>query len=145
MAIRFHSEEIQFRLEKKKEHRNWLFLCLRSFDRRAGEINLIFTTHKCMRRMNREYLNRDYDTDVITFDYSEGKKISGDVFINLEQVRKNAALYSVTENDEIRRVMVHGILHMAGFSDATRQEKKVMKKMENEALILWMKEEKENG
>ena len=89
--------------------------------------------------MNIEYLNRDYNTDVITFDYSKENVISGDVFINVELVRKNAAYYAVTENEEIRRVMIHGILHMAGYDDSTKEEKEVMKQMENEALNLWMK------
>lgn len=145
MAIRFHSEEIQFRLQKKTGHRNWLSCCIRFHKREAGEINMVFISNARMRRMNRKYLKHDYDTDVITFDYSDGSEISGDVFINVEQVRKNAAHYQVTEDEEIRRVMIHGILHLAGYRDSNRKEQKVMREMENEALNLWKKEEQNNG
>ena len=91
--------------------------------------------------MNREYLNHDYNTDVITFDYTEGDAISGDVFISVDQVRLNAISYSQKFDDELRRVMVHGVLHLIGFGDGTNQEKEKMRKMENEALHLWLKEE----
>lgn len=91
--------------------------------------------------MNREYLNHDYDTDVITFDYTEGDTVSGDVFISVEQVRINARKYEQEFDKELRRVMVHGVLHLIGFGDAEQDEKKLMRKMENDALHLWLKEE----
>jgi len=91
--------------------------------------------------MNREYLNHDYYTDVITFDYTEGDIISGDIFISIDQVRLNASAFEQDFNVELRRVMVHGVLHLIGFNDASAPEKEEMRKMENEALHLWLKEE----
>ena len=88
--------------------------------------------------MNREYLNHNYFTDVITFDYSEGESVSGDIFISIDQVRENAKIFAVTEEEELRRVMIHGVLHLIGFRDSTEAEKKVMQKMENDALHLWL-------
>ena len=91
--------------------------------------------------MNREYLNHNYFTDVITFDYTEGNVISGDVFISVEQVKENASFYKVLLEVELRRVMIHGVLHLMGFNDATEAGKETMREMENEALNLWSKEE----
>ena len=141
MAIRFHSEKIQFNLQQKIRHRNWLYDCINSYHKQPGEISFIFTSNAHLKRMNREFLNHDYNTDVITFDYSDGDMIAGDVYISVEQVRSNADHYRVPQSEEIRRVMVHGILHLAGYSDDTRKEKEVMREMENEALHLWLKEE----
>ncbi len=91
--------------------------------------------------MNREYLNHDYFTDVITFDYSEGDLISGDVFISVDQVKINAGIYGAEIDDELRRVMIHGVLHLLGFEDSTEAEKAQMRKLENDALHLWLKGE----
>ena len=89
--------------------------------------------------MNREYLNHNYFTDVITFDYSEGEQISGDVFISMEQVRLNAESYKVSVEEELRRVMIHGVLHLMAYGDASHEEQQIMRKKENEALHLWLK------
>ena len=89
--------------------------------------------------MNREYLNHNYFTDVITFDYTEGDIISGDIFISLEQVTMNAEVYGAGRVEEIRRVMIHGVLHLLGFKDETDEEKATMREKENEALHLWLK------
>ncbi len=91
--------------------------------------------------MNRDYLNHDYFTDVITFDYSEGDLVSGDVFISIDQVQINAGIYNERFDEELKRVMIHGVLHLIGFGDKTKQEKDRMRKMENDALHLWLKGE----
>ncbi len=90
--------------------------------------------------MNREHLNHNHNTDVITFDYTEGNIISGDIFISIEEVRENAGIYKSPFEDELRRVMIHGVLHMMGFNDARTREREEMREMENEALNLWLKE-----
>ena len=141
MAICFHSQQVKFDLKKKNLHKSWLKSCIEAHRRITGSVNYIFTSNPDQREMNREYLNHDYNTDVITFDYTEGDTISGDVFISVDQVRLNAISYSQKFDDELRRVMVHGVLHLIGFGDATNQEKEKMRKMENEALHLWLKEE----
>ena len=89
--------------------------------------------------MNNDYLNHNYFTDVITFDYSEGDLVSGDVFISVDQVKENAAFYIEDPENELRRVIIHGVLHLLGFGDSTLDEKEIMRKMENEALHLWLK------
>lgn len=89
--------------------------------------------------MNREYLNHNYYTDVITFDYTDSRKVSGDVFISVDQVRNNSGEFGVSFSDELRRVMIHGVLHLLGFGDGSSEEKRRMREMEEEALHLWLK------
>lgn len=141
MAIRFYSKGIKFDLKNKNPHKYWLRNCIESHARVPGSINFIFTSNPGLRDMNREYLNHDYFTDVISFDYTAGDLISGDVFISVDQVRINAQIFGETFDDELRRVMVHGVLHLVGFQDKTKSEKLLMRKMENDALHLWLKEE----
>ena len=104
-----------------------------------GALSFIFTSNERLRLMNQEFLNHNYFTDVITFDYSEGNRISGDVFISIEQLRLNAEIYDVSVEDEQRRVMIHGVLHLMAYGDASDEEKEIMRKKENEALHLWLK------
>jgi len=141
VAIRFHSQEVKFDLRNKNLHKSWIMSCIEAHERITGSLNFIYTSNPELREMNREYLNHNYYTDVITFDYTEGDIISGDVFISVDQVQKNADSYSQSFENELRRVMVHGVLHLLGFGDASDAEKKRMRKMENEALHLWLKEE----
>ena len=89
--------------------------------------------------MNQEFLNHNYFTDVITFDYTSGKVISGDVFISIDQLRINADIYGVSIEDEQRRVMIHGVLHLMAYSDSSDEETETIRKKENEALHLWLK------
>ena len=89
--------------------------------------------------MNREYLNHNYFTDVITFDYTDDNITSGDIFISMDQVKKNAKFYAVEDEEELRRVMIHGVLHLLGFKDDSSDEKETMREKENEALHLWLK------
>ncbi len=141
MAIRFHNQEVKFDLQNKNLHKSWIKRCITAHHRITGSVNFIFTSNPGLREMNREYLNHNYYTDVITFDYTEGDIISGDVFISVDQVLINAGIYNQSFQNELRRVMVHGVLHLLGFGDATDPEKERMRKMENEALHLWLKEE----
>jgi len=140
VAIRFHNEGIKFNLPQRTRHKNWLKHWFSSYNKKAGEINFIFSSNALLRRMNREHLNHNHNTDVITFDYTEGNIISGDIFISIEEVRENAGIYKSTFEDELRRVMIHGVLHMMGFNDARTKEREEMREMENEALNLWLKE-----
>ena len=141
MSISFHNEDTHFDLNQKIRHRNWINKCIVSHSRDPGTISIVFTSNAHLLRMNREYLNHNYFTDVITFDYTEGNVISGDVFISIEQVKENASFYKVLLEVELRRVMIHGVLHLIGFNDAIEAGKETMREMENEALNLWSKEE----
>jgi rRNA maturation RNase YbeY len=139
MAIRFHQPHPKFTLEKKTVHKKWIRACVEQFSKKPGSISFIFTTNDELLKMNREFLNHNYFTDVITFDYCEGDEVSGDIFISADQVAINATEYGVSEDEEMRRVMIHGVLHLLGFDDATEQERSQMRKMENDALLLWLK------
>ena len=139
MDISFHSEEIRFELKQKIDHKKWIRYWLESRQMHPGALSFIFTSNEHLRLMNQEFLNHNYFTDVITFDYSEGNRISGDVFISIEQVRINAEAYDVSVEDEQRRVMIHGVIHLMGYGDASNEEKEIMREKENEALHLWLK------
>ncbi len=136
MDISFHSEGIRFELKAKIKHKKWIRKWIESHQLQAEEI---FTSNEQLRLMNKKFLNHNYFTDVITFDYSSGKKISGDVFISIDQLRINAEIYGVSNEDEQRRVMIHGVLHLMAYSDSSNEEKETMRKKENEALHLWLK------
>ena len=141
MAVRFHTQGIHFELQKKNPHKSWLKNCIEAHARVPGSINFIFTSNPLLREMNQKYLKHDYHTDVISFNYSEGDQISGDVFISIDQVHINAKIFNEHFDHELRRVMVHGVLHLIGFDDGKKSEKQLMRKLENDALHLWLKEE----
>lgn len=141
MSVSFHSEHLTFNLKQKTRHRDWIKRCVSLHSKIPGDISFIFTTNEHILRINRDYLNHNYFTDVISFDYTDGNIITGDVFISLDQVNENASYFGVAEEDELRRVMIHGVLHLVGFKDDTAGERETMREMENEALHLWLKEE----
>ncbi|MDY0103375.1 MAG: rRNA maturation RNase YbeY [Lentimicrobium sp.] len=132
--IHFFNEDITFRLHGIIKRRTWLIRCIESEGKTAGEVNFIFCSEAFLLKMNIDYLNHDTLTDVITFDYTEGDVISGDVFISLPQVKENAILFSRTFNDELNRVMVHGVLHLCGYKDKTPAREKQMRLKEDEKL-----------
>lgn len=139
MAISFHNQEVTFHLKDRLKHRNWIIRSIEAHQRTPGEIAFIFTSNERLLQMNREYLNHNYYTDVITFDYTGSRKVSGDVFISVDQVRNNSGEFGVSFSDELRRVMIHGVLHLLGFGDGSSEEKRRMREMEEEALHLWLK------
>ncbi len=105
-------------------------------DRELREINLIFTSDEYLLEMNKEHLGHEYYTDIITFNYNEGIKISGDLFISVERVKENATHYDVDFLQELRRVVAHGVLHLIGFNDKSEEEEREMRLREEEALNL---------
>jgi probable rRNA maturation factor len=139
VAISFHNEGISFRLKEKNKHKRWIGNAIALHQKRTGQIAYIFTSNEQLLLMNREYLNHNYFTDVITFDYSTEEILSGDIYISVEQVFLNADDYGSKALDELRRVMIHGVLHLAGYRDSTGEERRKMRKLENEALNLWLK------
>ncbi len=104
--------------------------------RRVGDISIIFCSDNYILDVNMRYLQHDYFTDIITFDYCEGDRLSGDLFISVDSVRENALFYGTTFENELNRVMVHGILHLIGYDDHTDEEKKVMRSKEDYYLSL---------
>jgi rRNA maturation RNase YbeY len=137
VGIGFNNDGVGFDLKDKSRHRKWIKECITAQGRQAGNIQFIFTSNARLLRMNKEYLNHNHFTDVITFDYSEGTVLSGDIFISIDQVRDNALYYNTEPGEELRRVMVHGVLHLAGLKDNSGSERECMRKKEEEALLLW--------
>jgi rRNA maturation RNase YbeY len=134
--IGFYSEDVPFRLSDIRIKRQWLEKVIESEGKIAGEISYIFCSDDYLYKMNVQYLNHDTLTDVITFDYTEANKISGDIFISIPRVEENASDFGKTFADELNRVMVHGILHLCGYKDKTTKDEKIMRLKEDEKLEL---------
>ena len=134
MAIHFHDEEIISGLQNTRRKKSWLTEILDKENKKEGLINIIFTTDNHLREINLQYLKRDYYTDIITFDYSKGSSISGDLFISMERVEENAKKYGTDEENELMRVMAHGLLHLIGYKDSNEEERKRMKRKEDICL-----------
>jgi len=139
VSVLFHTEKVNFSLTKKRLHKEWIMAWIQVNQKTPGNLNFVFTSNEQIKLINQKYLNHNYFTDVISFDYTEGEVISGDIFISVEEVKRNAEFYSSDLREELRRVMIHGITHLIGYSDETKEEQEIMRKKENEALHLWMK------
>ncbi len=121
---------------KKRETNAWIRKVADRYGKEIGEIAYIFCSDERILGINRQYLQHDYYTDIITFDYSEGNRLSGDLFISLDTVRSNAGLYGTPYETELHRVLIHGILHLCGIDDKKPGARAIMEAAENEALAL---------
>lgn len=121
---------------KKRETTAWIKAVAKSYGRRVGEVGYMFVNDDKILEVNREYLGHDYYTDVITFDYDEDDVVSGDVIISLDTVASNAHLFNKTYEEELYRVIIHGILHLCGINDKGPGEREQMEAAENKALAL---------
>ena len=134
--IRYTSENV----EAPKLYRNsitgWIRRVTNKYGKIVGDVSFIFCDDIKILEINKQFLNHDYYTDVITFDYTEGDVIGGDIFISLETVESNAKEFLTTFDNELKRVMIHGILHLCGQNDKTPEEKQEMRYKENLALQL---------
>lgn len=133
-TIGFFKENTGFRLKNIRKIRKWLSEAIEAEGKSAGEISIIFCDDNYLLEMNLKYLSHNTLTDVITFDYSEGNSISGDIFISIERVRENAVIFSKHPEEEIHRVMVHGILHLCGYKDKTKKDSALMRQKEETYL-----------
>lgn len=129
--IRFFNEDSDFVLKGKQVCRDWLKFVCESEIRKAGNICVIFCSDNYILDINLRYLQHDYFTDIITFDYCEGSKINGDLFISVDSVRENATIYGSEFETEMRRVIVHGVLHLIGYDDHTEEDIKTMRAKED--------------
>ena len=132
--IQYIAQDVKMPAIKKRQINSWIKTIAEKYGKSVGELAYIFSNDENMLKINIKYLNHDYYTDIITFDYGHEMLISGDIFIGIETVKSNAEQYGVSFMDELHRVMIHGILHLCGQDDATEEEKKQMQQMENEAL-----------
>lgn len=134
MAITFQAENIGFPKIRKRDTQHWIKLVAESYGKKIGDVNYLFCTDEKILAVNNQYLSHDFYTDIITFDYSENDKISGDIFISLDTVRSNSQKFHTLYDEELHRVIIHGILHLCGINDKSKAEEEAMRKAENEAL-----------
>lgn len=134
--VRYFNEDIKFSLKAKILNNKWLRIVAESEVKRLGDVNLIFCSDNYILDVNMKYLQHDYFTDIITFDYCEGNVLNGDLFISIDTVRDNAQFYGTEFEDELNRVMVHGVLHLIGYDDHTEEDIKVMRSKEDYYLSL---------
>tara|TARA_B100000482_G_scaffold50923_1_gene34136 strand:+ start:735 stop:1142 length:408 start_codon:yes stop_codon:yes gene_type:complete len=123
--------EIEFSLKKRRKIKEWLNAIAFEENNKIENLNFLIVDDKRMIHFNKTYLNHNYPTDIITFNTSENKKISGDIIISLERVEENAKEYKVGLEEELWRVMAHGLLHLLGYNDKSKEEKEKMRKKEN--------------
>ena len=128
--IRFHFTN-SFTLKNKRKIKNWLKDTIVNEKKKVGDNNYIFCSKEYLKKMNNDYLSKNYETDVISFDFSKDNKISGDIYISSETVKKNSIIINVCFNNELKRVMVHGLLHLLNYNDKSKQELKIMREKEN--------------
>lgn len=129
--------ETDFELENEIAYTNWLTKVIMSENKKEGEINYILCDDEYLHKINMEYLNHDTLTDIISFDYSMGNEISGDIFVSIERVKDNANDFGVTFDEELKRVLVHGILHYCGYKDKTETDATLMRNKENEKIAMF--------
>lgn len=134
--ISYHNEDTSFLYKGKTKNNQWLKLVAESEIKKIGSIAIIFCSDNYILDVNLKYLQHDYFTDIITFDYCEGNVLSGDLFISVDSVRENASFYGTEFSDELNRVIVHGLLHLIGYDDHTEDEQRVMREKENYYLSL---------
>ena len=129
--VSYYTEDISFQFKEKRLTSRWLKFVAESETKRLGDIAVIFCSDHYILDVNMKYLQHDYFTDIITFDYCEGNVLSGDLFISIDSVRENAAFYGSEFADELNRVIVHGLLHLIGYDDHTEEDIAQMRAKEN--------------
>lgn len=134
--ITFQTEDIAMPAINQEQVREWIKAVAATYGKRVGPISYFFCSDKRILEVNLEYLQHDYYTDIITFDYCEGNKLSGDIFISLETVCSNAEMLHQPYEQELHRVIIHGILHLCGINDKGPGEREIMEDAENKALEL---------
>ena len=134
--ISYYFEDTDFQFRKRTLNSKWMRLVAESEIRRIGDISIIFCSDNYILDVNQQYLQHDYFTDIITFDYCEGDRLSGDLFISVDSVRENAVEYGTEFEDELNRVIINGLLHLIGYDDHCDEDVKMMRKKEDYYLSL---------
>ena len=138
MSIAYYTENVKLPKQfNKRRITQWIKKVVLSHGKETANIVYIFCDDDKMLEINKQYLQHDYYTDIITFDYTEGDNLSGDLFLSLETVRTNSEKFKTDYDEELRRVIIHGILHLCGYNDQTPTEKKTMRAKEKDALGLF--------
>jgi len=131
MAVKFFSEDISHNFKNKKQAITWIHDSIGEEKQLPGDINIIFTSDKYLLEINKQYLKHNYFTDIVTFNYCENEVINGDIFISIETVKNNSVRFDVNFTTELKRVIIHGVLHLIGYNDQNDEEKAVMREKEN--------------
>ena len=134
--ISYYFQDTDFKFRDRRKTNEWLKLAAESEIRRIGNISIIFCSDNYVLDINQKYLQHDYFTDIITFDYCEGDRLSGDLFISVDSVRENSVEFGTEFKDELNRVIIHGLLHLVGYDDHTEKDIKLMRSKENYYLSL---------
>ena len=129
--------ETDFQLENESDYEQWIDAVIESEGKEPGEINYIFCDDEYLHNINMQYLNHDTLTDIISFDYCIGDLISGDIFVSIERVQDNAKDYEVSFNEELLRVLAHGVLHYCGYKDKTEDDALLMRSKEQEKINMF--------
>jgi probable rRNA maturation factor len=129
--------ETDFNLDNEEAIALWLSNVITSENKKEGEINYIFCDDEYLHKINLEYLNHDTLTDIISFDYTMGNELHGDIFVSVERVKDNAVDFNVSFEDELKRVLVHGVLHYCGYKDKGEADELLMRSKEDEKLALF--------
>ena len=129
--------ETEFQLDNENQIIEWLSNVIASEKKREGDINYIFCDDSYLVEINQQYLNHDTLTDIISFDYSVGNELHGDIFISIERVKENAVDFNVSFEEELKRVMVHGVLHYCGYKDKSQQDELLMRSKEDEKIKMF--------
>lgn len=134
--ISYYFQDTDFKFRDRRKTNEWLKLAAESEIRRIGNISIIFCSDNYVLDINQKYLQHDYFTDIITFDYCEEDRLSGDLFISVDSVRENSVEFGTEFKDELNRVIIHGFLHLVGYDDHTEKDIKLMRSKENYYLSL---------
>ena len=129
--------ETEFQLDNENQIIEWLSNVIASEKKREGDINYIFCDDSYLVEINQQYLNHDTLTDIISFDYSVGNELHGDIFISIERVKENAVDFNVSFEEELKRVMVHGVLHYCGYKDKSQEDELLMRSKEDEKIKMF--------
>ena len=135
--INFYAEEVALPQIKKTEVKEWIKEVAKKYGKRVGDVSYIFCNDDKILEVNKQYLDHDYYTDIITFDYTEGDKIGGDLFISIDTVKSNSEQFGEPFEKELHRVIIHGILHLCGINDQSPEERANMINNENQALEIF--------
>lgn len=134
MAVTFQNQDLTFTLKDKLKIKAWIKRIIEAEKKTLGELNFVFTSDANLLNINVQFLNHNTYTDIITFDYCEAQQINGDIIISVERVRENAGTFNSPFENELKRVIIHGVLHLCGYKDKSKKDAELMRRKENVAL-----------
>jgi rRNA maturation RNase YbeY len=134
MAITFHIQLKNFKLKDPAKIKSWIKKIISSEKRICGDLSFVFMSDEELLKINKQFLDHDTYTDIITFDYTQEKKINGEIMVSVERVKENSEKLNTEFDEELRRVIIHGVLHLCGYKDKSKADKELMRERENAAL-----------